>query len=42
MSIAQAVYGDVNMTGPLFAANQELLQRPDSLRPGQTLVLPQF
>ncbi|MFZ7093031.1 LysM peptidoglycan-binding domain-containing protein [Primorskyibacter sp. 2E233] len=40
VSIAEAVYGDVNMTGPLFAANQTLLTRPDDLRPGQTLVLP--
>ncbi|MCR8549051.1 LysM peptidoglycan-binding domain-containing protein [Salipiger sp. P9] len=40
VSIAQALYGDVNMTGPLFAANQALLARPDDLRPGQTLILP--
>ena len=40
VSIAERVYGDVNMTGPLFAANQSQLQRPDDLRPGQTLVLP--
>lgn len=42
VSIAQSIYGDVNMTGPLFAANQELLKGPDSLQPGQSLVLPQF
>jgi nucleoid-associated protein YgaU len=40
VSIAQRVYGDVNMTGPLFAANQAILDRPDDLKPGQTLVLP--
>jgi nucleoid-associated protein YgaU len=40
VSIAEAIYGDVNMTGPLFAANQEILNRPDDLRPGQALVLP--
>ncbi len=40
VSIAERVYGDVNMTGPLFAANQDLLSRPDDLRPGQTLILP--
>ena len=40
VSIALAIYGDVNMTGPLFAANQDQLVRPDDLRPGQTLVLP--
>jgi nucleoid-associated protein YgaU len=40
VSIADRVYGDVNMTGPLFAANQADLPRPDSLRPGQTLILP--
>ena len=42
VSIAEALYGDVNMTGPLFAANQSLLARPDDLRPGQVLVLPGF
>lgn len=41
VSIADKVYGDVNMTGPLFAANQAILTRPDDLRAGQTLVLPQ-
>ncbi len=40
VSIAEKVYGDVNMTGPLFAANQAILSRPDDLRAGQTLVLP--
>ncbi|WP_425100883.1 LysM peptidoglycan-binding domain-containing protein [Tropicibacter sp. S64] len=40
VSIAERVYGDVNMTGPLFAANQSKLTRPDDLRPGQQLVLP--
>jgi len=40
VSIAERVYGDVNMTGPLFAANQGKLSRPDDLRPGQTLILP--
>jgi nucleoid-associated protein YgaU len=40
VSIAEAIYGDVNMTGPLFAANQSILNRPDDLRPGQALVLP--
>ena len=40
VSIAERVYGDMNMTGPLFAANQAILARPDDLRPGQTLVLP--
>ena len=40
VSIAERVYGDVNMTGPLFAANQSILKRPDDLRAGQTLVLP--
>ncbi|WP_417207883.1 LysM peptidoglycan-binding domain-containing protein [Antarctobacter sp.] len=40
VSIAERVYGDVNMTGPLFAANQSVLRRPDDLRPGQSLILP--
>jgi nucleoid-associated protein YgaU len=40
ISIAQSIYGDVNMTGQLFAANQGQLSRPDDLRPGQVLVLP--
>jgi nucleoid-associated protein YgaU len=40
VSIAHDIYGDVNMTGPLFAANQTILSRPDDLSPGQTLVLP--
>lgn len=40
VSIAERIYGDVNMTGPLFAANQAVLRRPDDLRPGQSLVLP--
>lgn len=40
ISIAQKVYGDVNMTGPLFAANQAILSRPDDLKSGQTLILP--
>ncbi len=40
ITIAEKVYGDVNMTGPLFAANQSFLARPDDLRPGQRLVLP--
>ncbi len=40
ITIAEKVYGDVNMTGPLFAANQSFLTRPDDLRPGQRLVLP--
>ncbi|WP_417724518.1 LysM peptidoglycan-binding domain-containing protein [Salipiger sp.] len=41
VSIAEAIYGDVNMTGPLFAANQAILTRPDDLRPGQALTLPE-
>ncbi|WP_323768266.1 LysM peptidoglycan-binding domain-containing protein [Antarctobacter sp.] len=41
VSIAERIYGDVNMTGPLFAANQSVLRRPDDLRPGQSLILPQ-
>jgi nucleoid-associated protein YgaU len=41
VSIADRIYGDVNMTGPLYAANQAQLPRPDSLRPGQTLILPE-
>lgn len=41
MSIAEKVYGDINMTGPLFASNQQILSRPDDLRAGQTLILPQ-
>ncbi|WP_136441901.1 LysM peptidoglycan-binding domain-containing protein [Pacificoceanicola onchidii] len=40
VSIAELIYGDVNMTGPLFAANQQQLARPDDLRPGQKLILP--
>lgn len=40
VSIADTFYGDVNMTGPLFAANQALLTRPDDLRAGQVLSLP--
>lgn len=39
-SIAEALYGDVNMTGPLFAANQPQLAQPDDLRAGQRLELP--
>lgn len=40
VSIAEEIYGDVNMTGPLFAANTSILSRPDDLRAGQTLILP--
>ena len=40
VSIAEKIYGDVNMTGPLFTANRSIMSRPDDLRPGQTLVLP--
>lgn len=40
VSIAQEVYGDANMTGPLYAANQSVLSGPNDLRAGQTLVLP--
>ena len=40
VSIADKIYGDVNMTGPLFAANQAILLRPEDLRVGQILVLP--
>lgn len=40
VTIAQKVYGDVNMTGPLYAANQSVLTRPDALLPGQELLLP--
>ena len=40
VSIAQRVYGDVNMTGLLFSANQAVLARPDDLRAGQKLILP--
>lgn len=40
VTIAERIYGDVNMTGPLYALNQGLLVRPDGLRVGQTLVLP--
>ncbi|MFW2588467.1 LysM peptidoglycan-binding domain-containing protein [Sagittula sp. SSi028] len=40
VSIAEAVYGDVNMTGPLFAANQSVLAQPNDLRAGQVLSLP--
>lgn len=40
VSIAEKIYGDVNMTGPLFAANQGILTRPDDLRVGLTLILP--
>lgn len=40
MSIAEKIYGDINMTGPLFAANQNILSRPDDLRSGQSLILP--
>ncbi|MDA7423584.1 LysM peptidoglycan-binding domain-containing protein [Thalassococcus lentus] len=40
VSIAEEIYGDVNMTGPLFVANQSFLSRPDDLRAGQTLILP--
>ncbi|GGG69662.1 hypothetical protein GCM10011415_16410 [Salipiger pallidus] len=38
--IAKKIYGDINMSGPLFAANQQLLQRPDDLKAGQRLSLP--
>lgn len=40
VSIAGKLYGDINMTGPLFAANRSILARPDDLRAGQRLVLP--
>ncbi|WP_186766475.1 LysM peptidoglycan-binding domain-containing protein [Puniceibacterium confluentis] len=40
VSIAQALYDDVNMSGPLFAANQHVLAGPDDLRAGQVLKLP--
>lgn len=40
VSIAEKFYGDMNMTGPLFAANQAIIGRPDDLRPGQVLTLP--
>ena len=40
ISIAQEVYGDANMTGPLYAANQSLLSGPNDLKAGQTLILP--
>lgn len=41
VSIAERVYGDVNMTVPLILANQSVLERPDDLRPGQRLFLPE-
>ena len=40
VSIAQAIYGDANMTGPLYAANADQLADPRDLAPGQVLVLP--
>ena len=40
VSIAEMIYGDVNMTGPLFAANLAILKKPDDLRSGQILELP--
>lgn len=39
--IALKLYGDVNMTGPLFALNQTELPRANALRAGQVLVLPE-
>ena len=39
-SIAQAIYGDANMTGPLYATNADQLADPRDLAPGQVLVLP--
>ncbi|MGR3271461.1 LysM domain-containing protein [Thalassococcus profundi] len=39
-TIAEQVYGDVNMTGPLFAANQNSLAGPSDLKVGQELALP--
>lgn len=39
-TIAEQVYGDVNMTGPLFAANQDSLVGPSDLKVGQELALP--
>ncbi|QFS81447.1 LysM peptidoglycan-binding domain-containing protein [Roseivivax sp. THAF197b] len=40
VSIAQSVYGDANMTGPLYAANADQLTYPRDLQAGQVLRLP--
>ncbi len=39
-SIAEDIYGDATMTGPLYAANAIALSDPRDLRPGQVLRLP--
>ncbi|MHA6324702.1 LysM peptidoglycan-binding domain-containing protein [Roseivivax sp. CAU 1753] len=41
VSIARAIYGDANMTGPLYAANADQLDDPRDLSPGQVLFLPE-
>ncbi|SIS83881.1 LysM domain-containing protein [Roseivivax lentus] len=40
VGIAQAIYGDANMTGPLYAANADQLTDPRALKAGQVLRLP--
>ncbi|MCK0150292.1 LysM peptidoglycan-binding domain-containing protein [Marivita sp. S6314] len=40
VSIARALYGDVNMASAIFMANTHVMARPDNLRPGMVLDLP--
>ena len=40
MSIAEELYGDVNMSTAIFQANTDTLSRPDSLQAGMVLKLP--
>lgn len=40
ISISMAIYGNVEMIGALFNANNDHIADPDSLKVGQTLVLP--
>ena len=38
--IAKEVYGDANKYGLIFEANRPMLEDPDKIYPGQTLVIP--
>lgn len=40
VAIAEALYGDANMSTHLFMNNTEIMPRPDSLTPGMVLTLP--
>ena len=38
--IAREVYGDANRYNEIFEANRPMLEHPDKIYPGQTLVIP--